>query len=411
MLENIENCAELAERIRTEMYSDGYSRKSVDKHFGYVCNALEKFCGEHFGGKYSAEAGESFMDAIRMKKLSKDYTALFRHSVDRFNHALDGDFHWRPVKHRKKSYASSCYDSTVNAYEEYLFQTGKTQQNVRCHVHLVARFLAHMESIGVTDLCMIEPEHIHERFKAAAGKEGFGKIMKAFFRYAYKYRLISNDISCWIPMAPRHKPIPTVYSLEETEKILASIDRGTCIGKRDYCIVLMAAKLGIRACDITKLNMDDIGFTEKNIRLVQQKTGVAIEFPVLQEMSAALEDYLNLARPDSFLPNVFLTVPRPETSALSTQGIYDIVSGAIARSGVDTRFRRRGAHALRSSLASQLLDEGRTYPEIQQVLGQTSPDAAKHYVRVEAERLRECALEVLGFQNGAAASFFGKQVV
>lgn len=61
MLENIENCAELAERIRTEMYSDGYSRKSVDKHFGYVCNALEKFCGEHFGGKYSAEAGKAFI--------------------------------------------------------------------------------------------------------------------------------------------------------------------------------------------------------------------------------------------------------------------------------------------------------------------------------------------------------------
>lgn len=346
------------------MYSDGYSRKNVDKHFGYVCNALEKFCGEHFGGNYSAEAGEAFMDVIPMKKLSKDYTALFRHSVDRFNHALDGDFHWRPVKHRKKSYASSCYDSIVSVYEKYLFQTGKMRQNVRHHVYLVAKFLAYMESIGITDLCMIEPDHIHERFKAAAGKEGFGKTMKAFFRYAYKYGLINKDISCWFPTVPRHKPIPTVYSLEETEKVLASVDRSICIGKRDYCIVLMAAKLGIKACDITKLNINDIGSTEKNIRLVQQKTGVAVEFPVLQEISVALEDYLSHARPDSCLPNIFLTMPRSEVSALSTQGIYAIVSGALACSGVDSRFRRRGSHALRASLASQLLDEGRTYPEI-----------------------------------------------
>lgn len=161
----------------------------------------------------------------------------------------------------------------------------------------------------------------------------------------------------------------------------------------------MAAKLGIRSCDIAGLNLDDIHGREGIIRLTQQKTNVSIEFPILQEISTALDDYLNNARPDSCLPNLFLTKPRPVASALSTQGIYAIVSGVIAKSGIDVASRRRGAHALRSSLASQLLSDRKTYSEIQQVLGQISPDAARHYVRVETERLRECALKVPDFSD------------
>ncbi|WP_408608204.1 MULTISPECIES: tyrosine-type recombinase/integrase [Blautia] len=90
---------------------------------------------------------------------------------------------------------------------------------------------------------------------------------------------------------------------------------------------------------------------------------------------------------------------------LSTQAIYAVVSGAIARSDIEVSSRRHGAHALRSSLASHLLAKGKSYPEIQQVLGQTSPDVAGHYIRVGAERLRECAIEVLGFSNELIAYF------
>lgn len=118
-----------------------------------------------------------------------------------------------------------------------------------------------------------------------------------------------------------------------------------------------------------------------------------------------MEDYLDNARPESCLPYVFLTKPRPDSSILSTQGIYAVVSGAIARAGIDISSRRHGAHALRSSLATHLLAEGKNYPEIQQVLGQTSPDTARHYIRVEAERLRECAVEVPGLPGKLAAYF------
>jgi len=411
MLKEAKKCVELSNKLLTKMCDDGYSSRSVDTHFRSVYNCLIKFCDEHFEGMYSIEAGQTFMMIIQMKKLSKDQTALYRNSIERLNHALSGNFHWRPEKQQLKPFESSCYDSIIARYESYLFQTGKTKTNVRHHIHSVSRFLAHMETIEIVDISMIKAEHVHERFKAANDKAGFHKTIKMFFRYSFKYGLIENDISCWIPSIPRHKPVPTVYTVEEIEKILSSIDRTNCIGKRDYCIVLIAAKLGIRSCDIAGLNLDAIHCTEGIIRLTQQKTNVSIEFPILPEISTALDDYLNNARPASCLPNVFLTKPRPVASALSTQGIYAIVSGAIAKSGIDAASRRHGAHALRSSLASQLLREGKTYSEIQQVLGQTSPDAAQHYVRVETERLRECALEVPDFHDEAVVFFLEGQVI
>lgn len=411
MFKETKYCDELSERLIEEMLSDGYSPKSVDHNVRHIYDSLTKFCTERFGGEYSIEAGKAFMDITRARNMSKDQTVLYQNTVERLNHALKGDFHWRPSYQPFKPYASSCYDSIIARYETYLIQTGKTNTNVRHHIHSVARFFAHMESIGIVDISRIKAEHIHERFIAANDKPGFHKAMRMFFRYAYKYELIEDDISCWVPSVTRHKPVPSVYTVEETEAILSSIDRNTCIGKRNYCIVLIAAKLGVRSCDIAGLNISDIHRTEGVIRLTQQKTDVPIEFPILPDIAAALDDYLSNARPDSCLPNVFLTKPRPDTTVLSTQGIYAVVSRAIKRSGIDASSRRRGAHALRSSLASRLLNEGKNYSEVQQVLGQTSPDAARHYVRVEADRLRECALKVPDFPNEVAACFLERQVI
>lgn len=402
--EETKKCVGLSEKMLKEMCSDGYSHKSVDHHVKPIYNALINYCDEYFEGMYSVKAGKSFM-MIQMKNQSKKQGDLVRNSIERLNHALTGDFHWRPTKLRSKPYTTSCYDGIVARYEAYLFQTGKTITNTRRHVHLIARFLSHMESMGITDIRVIRAEHIHESFIAANDKAGFHKSMKMFFRYACKYGVIENDISLWVPSAPCRKPVPSVYTVEEIKKILSAIDRNTCLGKRNYCIVLMAAKLGIRSCDMAGLKLDDIWRTEGIIRVIQQKTDIPVEYPILDEISTALEDYLNNARPNTCLPNVFLTKPRPVASVISTQGIYAIVSGAIARSGIDASSRRHGAHALRSSLASQLLAEGKSYPEIQQVLGQASPDVARHYIRVETERLRECAMAVPGFPNEIIAYF------
>jgi len=251
MFEETKYCAELSKKLLLEMLSDGYSSKSIDHHISYIYNSLTKFCTERFEGEYSIQAGKDYMTLIQMKNLSKDQTALNKNSVERLNHALNGDFHWRPGNQQLKPYATSCYDSIIADYERYLIRTGKTNTNVRNHIHSLSRFFVYIESIGIMDIFKIKVDHVYERFIAANNKQGFHKTMKMFFSYAYKYGLTENDISRWIPTVPGHKPVPSVYTLSEIGTILGSINRNTLIGKRNYCIILLAAKLGIRSCDIT----------------------------------------------------------------------------------------------------------------------------------------------------------------
>ena len=166
--------------------------------------------------------------------------------------------------------------------------------------------------------------------------------------------------------------------------------------------------LGLRSCDIAGLTFSSINFASGVIRLIQKKTGEPLELPLLPEIKESLEDYIKNARPISDSPYIFLTTPQPDIRAITPHAIYVIVSRIIDNSGIKTFNKRRGAHALRSSLASQLLEEGNSYSIIQKVLGHTSPEAAKAYVRIEIEKLRECALPVPDISSKALSDFFGK---
>ena len=136
--------------------------------------------------------------------------------------------------------------------------------------------------------------------------------------------------------------------------------------------------------------------------------GEPIVFPLLPEINAALNDYVDNGRPISNSHYIFLNSPHPQTTPLKPHTVYTIVSRIINRSGIDAAGRRLGAHALRSSLASQLLDEGNSYSVIQKVLGHTSPEAAKAYVRIETEKLRECALPLPEIKSESLLNFLGK---
>ena len=340
---------------------------------------------------------------------SKGHQAAYRNAIARLDKAFIGEFHWKPEPDLKP-YQNSCFDEIVKEYEDYLKQTNKTMNDIRRHVRLAAEFLAVSEQQGVVQIEDITPTIVYTAFELTGAKECFRKI-KPFFRYAFTHELISKDLSEFVPSISRHKPIPAVYSPAEINTALETIDRNTETGKRDYCVFLLAARYGIRTSDISGLVFDNIDRDRNIIHITQSKTGVPVSYPITEEVSEALDDYINNSRPDSADSKVFLSVvSRPYARPLTMQGIYRIVSKYLVESGIDINGRRHGAHALRSSLATNLLNEGVSYPEVQQVLGHTTPDAATHYIRVEEEKLRECAIDVpllkdelLSYLEGRAA--------
>lgn len=395
------NCEALTQALLSAMKEDGYSCKNEF----YIFRSLTALCNDRYGGTYYPDVGTVFLEEKCKLFRSKERQDAYHNAIARLNQAFNGNLHWKPDP-VVKPYTSSCFDEIVYGYEDYLKHTKKTKNDIRRLVRLASDLLAVAEKQGVVRIEDITPGIVYIAFIETGAKECFRKI-KPFFRYAYQRKLISRDLSDFVPSVSRHNPIPTVYTQEEINTALDSIDRSSETGKRDYCVFLLAARYGIRTSDIAGLVFDNIDYNRNTLHIIQGKTGVPISYPMSGEVSEALNDYINNARPDSPESTVFLSV-RPHFNPLSMQGIYRIVSKYLVGSGIDINGRRHGAHALRSSLATQLLNEGVSYPEVQQVLGHSSLDAATHYVRVEEEKLRQCALDVPLLGEGVLSYLAGR---
>ena len=178
------------------------------------------------------------------------------------------------------------------------------------------------------------------------------------------------------------------------EALIASIDRSSPKGKRDYAMILITARLGLRATDVCCLTFENILWEHSLIVLKQQKTGEVIELPLLQEIGEAIIDYLKYGRSKSELPYIFLQVNCPY-DRLYRSTLHSIVCFYLRRAGIKyEREKKHGPHALRHSLAGILLEKKTPVPIISEVLGHRSTESTRHYLRIDMNSLRECALEV-----------------
>lgn len=374
------------------MQECGYSKSHIEGH-QRIYLSLKNYCQSISKETYTRELGETFLHVFDRRRPTKSPNLLrfYKTAIRRLNDALD-DVEWQPERKSDKVYASSCFDAIVYAYEQYLYRTGKTKKHVRIHVHVVARFLQSVEGRGCTKLRELSATDIFETFQQATDKNMFHLAVAAFLRYADIYEMILKPLDLIVPAVKRHKPVPTVYSPEEVEQLLASADRTTRTGKRDYAIMLIAARLGLRASDIAGLTFDNLRFAQSSIVLTQVKTKMPLVLPLMPEVRAAIDDYTDNARPKTTDRYVFQKVHG--IGKISPDGVGAIVHNGFVRSGIACKKRKTGAHALQSSLATALLAEGNDYPTIQRTLGHKDVQTVMHYAVADIEPLRLCALPV-----------------
>lgn len=408
------SCKELTVCMTKMMEEDHFSYSLIHRKYKYIYRALNSFCTQFHNGEYSAEAGEDFLKFLELRNppLSKSHFNTYRNAIKRLNHVLLDEFHWQPMSKEKQEFKHSCFDDILKKYEEVLKTSGKTEPVIRSSLHVIARFLFLLQKSGANSVSEITPEIIYQGFQKEGSKKAYTQSMRAFLRYIYRKNLIDLDLSIVVPACPHRKHIPSVYTVDEINKILDSIDRSTSTGKRNYAIILITARLGLRSCDVANLRFSNINFENDTIKLIQLKTKESISFPMLPEIRVALIDYISNGRPSSDDPHIFLKFPHPYTDVMKPHLIYTLTSRIIEKSGVESKGRHRGPHALRSSLATQLLNEGNSYSAVQKILCHTSQEAIKNYVLVEIEKLRDCALEVSCIQSTGLAEFLegGNQV-
>lgn len=212
--------------------------------------------------------------------------------------------------------------------------------------------------------------------------------LRTFGRFLLAHGVVEQDISLGLPRVTRWRlgNLPLRLSHSEIERLLANQDRRTETGKRDYALIMIFARLGLRTCEAGRLTLEDVHWRGKTLRIIG-KGGTESLFPLVPEVGESLADYLQV-RPRDISRYIFLTVRAPRRP-LGNAGIATVVRQALRVGGIRPH---GGPHLLRHSLASELLHRGASLSEVGQILQHCHPSTTEIYAKVRVEALRELAL-------------------
>jgi site-specific recombinase XerD len=186
----------------------------------------------------------------------------------------------------------------------------------------------------------------------------------------------------------KKRSLPVFLSSSELQQMLQSCDRSLAVGLRDYAILMMLITLGVRACEVCKLTLDDIDWNKGEI-IVRGKCSET-RLPLFQDLGNALTDYLQHGRPECSSNVLFIRVkPSHNVSSAQLCGIRHIVQAILKRAGLNPE--KKSAHLLRHSFATQLLQRGASLQEIGMILRHRRIDTTAIYASVDFAKLATVA--------------------
>jgi len=289
-------------------------------------------------------------------------------------------------------------DGLLRRYAEHLANTrGLAPETVHRHLKYTREMLRRFGTRRESQFRQWRPEQIEEDVaregRSAPGRgRNVGWCARSFLRFLQQAGLIERDLAAAVPTVARWRlaSLPTTLSEVEIDRLLGAADRTTALGRRDYALVLCLSELGLRAADVANLRIDDVDFTAGVLRLSRRKERQADVFPLTPRLRAALQAYLRKGRPAGESPAVFVRHHAPLGKPLSSVGICQVVFRLANRAGL--RDRVHGAHALRRSLASRMVNAGATLKQIADFLGHASIDTTTLYAKVDLATLSRVAL-------------------
>ncbi len=291
------------------------------------------------------------------------------------------------------------HDRIFSEFDAYLrTERGLAPKSIVRHLPIIRRFLHEVCPAGDDDLGKISQQEVIRYIERHAQdwSPGTAKAMcwslRAFLRYLHHQGLNSRALADCVPSIRRWKlaSLPTFLPAAQVQKALDGCDRATPMGRRDYAILMMLAKLGLRADEVATLTLDDIDWRASEM-LVRAKGRQRARMPIPPDVGAAIVGYLRNGRPKSSCRRLFIRALAPHVGFASGCAITMIAKTALDRVGIKG-CAHRGAHIFRHSLATELLRSGATLTEIGQLLRHESHDTTRIYAKVDIEALRTLSL-------------------
>ncbi|MGB4590350.1 MAG: site-specific integrase, partial [Clostridiaceae bacterium] len=320
---------------------------------------------------------------------------------------LLGDFQLHGVIIRriikKKAYLKPPqFADVLAAYEKECCDHEYSSRGMRTRLQRLFFFIDYLDLRGLQDMNDITPELISDYVKTICPhhEKSINSILttlRVFLRFLFLNSYIDADLTLAVPKQCRYyyPQVPSTWNQMDVRRMLEAIDRGNPLGKRDFAILLLVAKLGIRAGDIKSMKLSDIDWRSMKITIKQNKTGGLATFPILNDIGWALIDYLKNGRPAACsTPYLFVRLHAPYQAFAKDANLHNIITKYTRAAGISVpKGNRHGLHSLRHTLASTLLEQGTPLPVISEILGHLDPKSTAVYLRTDMKGLRECALD------------------
>lgn len=235
-------------------------------------------------------------------------------------------------------------------------------------------------------------QFVHDQAERLTHKRAglMGTALRSFFRYLRHRGDITSDLAACVPAIAnwRFSTLPKFLQPEQVQQILSQCDRQTAYGRRNFAILLLLARLGLRACEIVNLNLDDIHWQSGEIS-IQGKGNQTARLPLPPDVGQAIADYLEKDRPTCSTRRVFIRMKAPLQGFANSIAISSIVARTLKKAGIDSF--HTGAHLFRHTLATDLLRKGAALTDIAMLLRHRSINTTTIYAKVDLIALRPLA--------------------
>jgi integrase/recombinase XerD len=298
---------------------------------------------------------------------------------------------------------SALFQQAVPAYLDFLGKhRGVAAKTVSKRAFQLTLFTGYLERAGISTWQEMQPAALRTFLatqltdREPGTRRSYASTLRGFLRWAFLQGLVERDLSAAAASVRQYRlaGLPDVLTDEEVAVVLRAVDRGTALGRRDYAILLLAARFGMRPGDIRRLGLDHIDWRGRRIALPQAKTGRSLVLPLLPEVADALIDYLRHGRPAAGCRNIFVRHLAPYEPLGPNNNLATIVQGAFRRAGLGSRVGQKGIYLFRHALASRLLGAGNSIKTIGDVLGHAHLDSTLIYTKVDLAQLKSVALSI-----------------
>ncbi len=293
-----------------------------------------------------------------------------------------------PPEKAKKS--PSPVEELQDRFEQHLrYQRGLSERSLQAYRPFIHSFLVEqVAKSGCFYPATLDPQSVRDFLLTSIGNPPnrsarlLSTALRCFLRFLFRRGKTAADLSLAVPTVRqwRQAAVHTYLVPEEVDQVLRTCNQTTPVGRRDHAVLLLLARLGLRAGEVVSLELRDIQWRTGEI-LIRGKGGVWECLPLLADVGKALALYIQQDRGRSSARKVFLRNQAPRVGLATQTAVGAIARRAISRSGL--RPRVRGAHLFRYSLATNMIRQGASMAEIGEVLRHRSPDTTAIYAKVD----------------------------